>query len=519
MRRYFLVFLCFALISSIFPINSNAQYHEGDTVHFWSVSYIDWPPLWGTPQHDIKAVCKKAGAHCYVFVEVTAVQPSQSSIDNMVSLFDNSFYHQLTEKYGPVPDEFDNDSNIFILAMSEPNWAGYFDPGNQMSESFVFNQWGRHSNQREIIYITADYFENSAPEIIAHEFGHLLHWKQDHSPDPPVNPTIFWETAFVDEGFSTFAALYLTENILQHGVFDNPAYFANEPDIPLIYFSNYDQAKLFMLFMFEHYGNWNYISSLISNQLNGQFGVDSTLHFLGYQENFDDVFEQFCIANFADDSVFQSGKFGYSHFNFPDCKLQKSHTSFPVPQESADISPYGADYIKFQSMSPKSLKIEFKGDSNSSFRLAFILVNPSNNSIYDIKFITIDNENKGVFFADSLGTTYKKAIMVVMNTDGSIADNEKVTYTYQAIELSGVNEYNTYTNLNVFPNPASDLLIIDFLGENCKYDIINTAGELIRKDLNIVKGTSINIENLEKGFYFIKIKTSSGIQYGKFVKN
>jgi hypothetical protein len=519
MKNFLFVFIFLLLWFSFLPSETNAKYQEGDTLHFWSVSYIDWPPLWGIPQHDIKAVCKKAGDHCYVFVEVSAVQPSQLSIDNMVSTFDNNFYHQLIEKYGPAPDEFDNDSSIFILAMSEPNWAGYFDPANQMAESFVFSQWGRHSNQREIIYITADYFESSAQGIVAHEFGHLLHWKQDHSPDPIISPSIYWETAFVDEGFSTFAALYLTENIFQHGVPDYSAYFATEPDIPLIYFTNYDQAELFMLFMFEHYGGWNYISSLIGNQLNGQFGVDSTLHDLGYQEHFDDVFEQFCIANYADDSVFQYGKYGYSHYNFPDCKLQKSHTSFPVPQETTDISPYGADYILFRSMSPKPVKIDFKGDSNSSFRLAFILLNPSNNSIYDIRFITLDSNNSGVFMADSLGTTYKKAIMVVMNTDGSIADSDKIEYSYLASELSGCEEYYSISKLQVFPNPASDFItILDDSGEYT-FDIINIAGVEVISNQKVIDGKPIIIKDLKKGLYFIKLNTAKGIKYAKFIKN
>lgn len=520
MKKIILLLFSFILFLGPLPLKTFAQYHDGDTLHFWSVSYIDWPPLWGTPQHDIKAVCKKAGDHCYVFVEVSAVQPSQTSIDNMVLTFDNNFYHQLISKYGPMPDVFDNDSNVFILAMNEPNWAGYFDPGNQMSESFVFNQWGRHSNQREIIYITADYFESSAPGIISHEFGHLLHWQQDHSPDPVINPSIFWETAFVDEGFSTFAAMYLTENIFQHGVYDYSAYFATEPDIPLIYFTNYDQAKLFMLFMFEHYGGWNYISSLISNQLNGQYGVDSTLHLLGYQQHFNDVFEQYCIANFADDSVFDEGKYSYSHFNFPDCKLQNSHTSFPLATQTSEITPYGAEYTLFRSLTPKPIKIEFNGDISSSYRLAFILLKPSDNSIYDIVDITLDSLNHGFFVADSLGSAYKKIIMVVMNTDGNLADTLTASYTYRADLLSGIDETNKDIEVCVYPNPADDQIFINNSFKNIiSYQIFDITGKTVLSDNSYETGKSIFIKDLKTGIYFIKITDGKNIYNYRFVKN
>ncbi len=46
-----------------------SQFVEGDTAGFWSVTYNDWPPLIGSPQRKVNATCKKAGAHCYVFVE------------------------------------------------------------------------------------------------------------------------------------------------------------------------------------------------------------------------------------------------------------------------------------------------------------------------------------------------------------------------------------------------------------------------------------------------------------------
>ena len=181
-------FLVIIIIAFIGKQNSCfSQYNDGDTLKFWSVTYIDWPPLQSSPQRLVNAICKKAGNHCYVFVEDSATQPLQANVDSLVHTFDYHFYDSLTTRYGPVPNVFDNDSNIFILVLNEPSWYGYFDPGQQMSDSMVYAQWNRHSCQREIIYVSADHF-NYAVDIVAHEFGHLLHWQQDHSPEPIINP-------------------------------------------------------------------------------------------------------------------------------------------------------------------------------------------------------------------------------------------------------------------------------------------------------------------------------------------
>ena len=111
-----------------------SQYQVGDTLSFWSVTYIDWPPLQNAPQRQLDAVCKKAGNHCYIFVEENAQVPPQAYMDSLINKFDHHFYDSLTFRYGPVPDVFDHDSNIFILVLNEYDWSGYFDPGQQMSD-------------------------------------------------------------------------------------------------------------------------------------------------------------------------------------------------------------------------------------------------------------------------------------------------------------------------------------------------------------------------------------------------
>ena len=493
-----------------------SQYHEGDTLKFWSVTYIDWPPLIGSPQREVTATCKKAGNHCYVFVENEAIQPPQSQIDTLVHKFDSHFYDSLTSVYGPIPNVFDNDSNIFILVLNESNWGGYYDPAQQMSDSIVFAKWNRHSSQRELIYIASNSFFY-AGEMVAHEFGHLLHWQQDHSPEPIINPIKFWEEAWVDEGFSTFAEIFLTENIYQNNIY-NQSFFANNPDIPLIYFSDYNQVRLFMLFMYEHFGKWNYISALISNQLNGICGVDSTLKKLGYSETFDDAFEQWTIANFVDDSVYANGKFNYKHYNFPPCFVSNNHSAFPTSINNCTVTPYGSDYISFYSSTPKSIIINFSGQANAKFRVDFILKNTTTNQIDSIISLPLNSQNQGTFITNNFGTDYNKIIMVVMNVDSAIHEGSYATYTYSAENSSGIEDVKEKLLLSVVPNPVKDSVnIVMANNNNTLLEIIDVKGKIhFRKNFNTT--TTINISKLAKGNYVLRLTNNRETLIEKIVK-
>jgi hypothetical protein len=516
MKRYF--FLLLFVFSNII---SFAQISEGDTMQFWSVSYVDWPPLWGTPQRLVNAVCKKVGQHCYVFVEDVATQPSQASIDTLVSHFDNHFYPELTPLYGPVPDALDNDSNVFILALAESNWAGYFDPGQQMPDTFMYSHWAMHSSQREMIYIAAGYF-SGAVEYVAHEFGHLLHWQQDHSPEPIVNPVKYWEEAWIDEGFSTFAAEYLTQDITQQGVMHSNAYFAGSTDLPLIYFSSYDQVLLWTVFMYEHFGGNQYIKMLIKEQANGVVGMRNALDSLGYSESFEDAFEQWIIANYIDDEIFESGKYAYGHFDFPAAHSTFNHSAYPTGLKTQTLKAFGADYNVFNTATPGNFSLTFNGDIASQYRLAFILINTSTSAVIDVISVQPDAQNAAVFDASEFGTDYNKIVMAVMCVDTLLKEDSIVAYSYSAtLTPLSVEEKDNKDEIKIYPVPASNTLQVENEGayqDSCEYEISGIDGKTVMVGKFSGKSNTIDISGLKPSVYFIKILTTGKTVYRKFIK-
>jgi hypothetical protein len=510
--------LLFALFITVlvFQKAANAQVTQGDTLAFWSPTYVDWPPLQGTPQDTIWGTCDAVGEHCYIFRQCGLPIILQPQIDTLVHRFDKHFVPELTAVYGPMPDALDNDSHAFIVIYDEPNWCGYWDPAQQMTDNMVFSTWGSHSSEHEIIYVASNCL-NSAPDIVAHEFGHMLHWGQDHSPEPVSNPVKYWEDAWIDEGFSTFAAIYLTENIYTTGVPEGQAFFYSDPDIPLIYFSNYNQVKLWTLYMYEHYG-WNYISSLISNQLNGIAGMDSTLRQINAPVTFNQAFVDFSIANYLDNESFEGGKYGYAHYTFNQCDTT-NHISYPTGIINGTINPYGTDYICFSSGAPKPTQITFSGDSTSKFSLAAIKMSTPSNNITSVEYIVPDANSHAVINADSLGILYNKLILVVCNIDSSIHEGETASYSYFTTAITGIDENNSSQEVSIYPNPVKDALTISFSSiDKGVVEIFDMQGKVVYQASVNKKLSTIDVSVLQTGVYTLKVTTSKGNFSKKFTK-
>lgn len=521
---------CFFILM---PINFLCQVNVGDTLQFWSVAYIDWQPDPPIEQRIINAVCKDIGEQCYVFVDLEInYPPSSQQIQSLINTFDTSFAPNLTPLYGPVPDEFDNDPRIFILIIPNEGWTGYFDPAHQMADSLVWQIWAKHSNQKEMVYMALDAFSYGAENVLAHEFGHMLHWGRDHSPEPPGNPVKYWEDIWIDESFATFAPVYLLEDINQQDVYDYQTFFAYNPDLSLINFisgASYNQVKLWTTFLYEHYGAENYITTLINDQANGIEGIVNTLEALGYMETFDEVFEQWIIANYLDNKNYLGGKYGYFHYNFSPCFVSATHSQFPTGTKNCSVSSYASDYILFSSSIPRDISIHFDGADTSEFRLSFLKLGNTNSQIYSVESVTLDSLNSATFYFDQLGIDVKKIIMVVMNTDSSLGENEFVSYTYSAESIVNVESEPSkefcFTLYQNYPNPFNPTTIISFSIPSPAfislkvYDILgNEVATLVNQE-KLAGEYEINLDasDLTSGVYFYRLNAGSLTEMKKMI--
>lgn len=90
------------------------------------------------------------------------------------------------------------------------------------------------------------------------------------------------------------------------------------------------------------------------------------------------------------------------------------------------------------------------------------------------------------------------------------------TVTTQMIALS--NAENIKNNFALYPNPASNYFVIEMLTEiNAQYEIFDLNGKRLQID-TVQSLNPIDISSLQKGFYFVTIKTDQGKATYKLVK-
>jgi hypothetical protein len=99
-------------------------------------------------------------------------------------------------------------------------------------------------------------------------------------------------------------------------------------------------------------------------------------------------------------------------------------------------------------------------------------------------------------------------------TDKFVSGDSAYYYFHTAFDLSDVIEPE---NLNIFPNPTSDNIILE-LADKSLIEIFNINSQLIKtinaEDIYI----NIDISGFANGMYFVKVKTEKGIFLKKFIK-
>ena len=98
-------------------------------------------------------------------------------------------------------------------------------------------------------------------------------------------------------------------------------------------------------------------------------------------------------------------------------------------------------------------------------------------------------------------------------------NNAKNDFFWSEIEVHGIDE-ETANVITIYPNPASETITIlapeSLLSNNVK--IFTISGQLVKSKLINGSTTTINIDDIPSGVYFVKFNTSHGIVTKPFVK-
>jgi immune inhibitor A len=194
----------------------------------------------------------------------------------------------------------DGDSRVTILNTLTPGAGGYYSSADEYP-LFV----NRYSNQRRMIYVDIKSYPIGTASyggVLAHELQHAIHWQADQGED-----------SWVNEGLSELAARV-------NGFPVGRAYtsFGTAPDTQLNDWSDdsagnivhYGASFAFLTYFLQRFGE-PAIRELVGDPAHGLDGFREVLLHQSPAVTFDDVFRDWVVANYVNDSTLTDGRYGY----------------------------------------------------------------------------------------------------------------------------------------------------------------------------------------------------------------
>ncbi|MHA1995004.1 MAG: hypothetical protein ACW97Z_10720 [Candidatus Hodarchaeales archaeon] len=333
-------------------------------------SRLFWVPDVSTNPYEfykINATLKVNGPHNLIYSNTTAV--SDPELLDMNDSFETLVYPALTDFFGMPPD-IDSNNKIILLVydIDEIDYgyvAGFFYSLNQFLNSELQPNI-RYSNEAEILHIDIIAADNI--ETVAHEFQHLIHFGNDDD-----------EETWFEEGASMFAEYLIGGDAFSGGVGSD---FRDNPDVSLTYWdssgnlvlANYGASYTFFLYLAEHYGGNLVIKDLVQRSANGIESIEDSLFQQGYDVPFVEVFRNWTIANFLDNTSFAGGAYGYYNDSVT-VNTEYTYASSPLPRTENSVPFWGTDYLKFNYPIYLPFTFEFQSESSEGFLVTVIMEN------------------------------------------------------------------------------------------------------------------------------------------------
>ena len=234
-----------------------------------------------------------------------------AQLSYLLDEFDTNIYPTEAEVFGEPLARGDEGQKTWILIFNIRD-ESYYDCGQTTYVAGYFSSSESAENNKNIMHIDSyDWASRVGPDaaqpfgyegIFAHEYEHLVHF--DIDPD---------EESWVDEGLADLAGFLCGYG---HEASHIAYYMVYHPYTALTFWGggleSYGASYLFQLYLFEKYGGAPFISALVGEQANGIEGIENTLSAFHYRDGFDEIFDNWTVANYIDDTRKAGGKYGYS---------------------------------------------------------------------------------------------------------------------------------------------------------------------------------------------------------------
>ena len=235
---------------------------------------------------------------------------SHAQLEYLLSEFDNNIYPTVADVFGEPLERGDEGKKTWILIFNIRD-ESYYDCAQTSYIAGYFSASESAENNKNIMHIDSyDWGNRVGPDAarpflyegtFAHEFEHLVHF--DIDPDEP---------SWVDEGLADLSGFLCGYG---HSQSHLAYYMVYHPFTALTFWGSgledYGASYLFQLYLYEKFGGAPFVTALVNEQANGIEGIENTLAAFGYTETFDEIFDNWTVANYLDNTDKAGGKYGY----------------------------------------------------------------------------------------------------------------------------------------------------------------------------------------------------------------
>ncbi|MFQ6058479.1 MAG: hypothetical protein ACE5MB_06350 [Anaerolineae bacterium] len=317
------------------------HYEIGQQVSFWVGDQVN------KTYFTITATLRYATPHVYMWVQ-DGLEVDQTALERSAQEFEDKIYPTDRRYFGSEwTPGVDGDPHLHILNASVPGVGGYFSSADEYPRAV-----DPFSNEREMFYINVDVYQPGSEgyhAILAHEFQHMIHWY--HDPD---------EDTWVNEG-----AAELAMQLNGYRLGRATSVFADAPDVQLNAWAedparstpHYGASYLFMAYFVQRFGA-DLMRDLVATPQDGIAGFDRVLAEHGTNLRFDDLFQDWVVANYLDDPSLGDGQYGYQDLTVHTTPTETIET-YPARGDGT-VHQYAADYIALEP-GPADVTVVFTG--------------------------------------------------------------------------------------------------------------------------------------------------------------
>nr|NQU91135.1 carboxypeptidase regulatory-like domain-containing protein [Bacteroidota bacterium] len=244
---------------------------------------------------------------------------------------------------------------------------------------------------------------------------------------------------------------------------------------------------------------------------NGYYGVIAypTLTFNGqdqcHNESYDVILNY--VEEYMDDETLVT-------LGFTDMAQNISNNTITGKVAIENLGPINSDHMRLQvALVENHIPEQWQGLSELNFVERTMFPDEHGTSI-DLTTITTEEIEIEVPLDDILELENCQIVAFVQDNFTKKIHNGLI---YECSTLVGVDENIAAENINVFPNPANNKVMISASEEITKIQLINYSGQLVLDQQIIGTNTELNLSELGSGIYFIKVFSQNNVITRKLV--